>query len=78
MHFARQGVDPNNDYLCSLSRPFRDGKETSSSINEFSQAPAKAYKPTITDKQQETFPDNIQVSPELPTPISNANAAIKI
>ena len=69
MHFAKQGVDPNNDYLCSLSLPFRDGRETTSSINEYHtlQAPVKAhFKPTKTETQQDPIPEIIHVPSELP------------
>lgn len=42
MHFAKQGVDPNNDYLCQLARPFKDGRETTSEYTT-SHVPTKAH-----------------------------------
>ena len=52
MHFARQGIDPHNDYLCSLVRPFRDGRETTSEQST-SIVPTKAIRVQATTEMQE-------------------------
>ena len=40
MHFARQGIDPKNEFLCQLAKPFKDGRDTSSEY-ETSYVPTK-------------------------------------